>query len=215
MSCDTTGCWAPVALSSDLPPLAVMPARLGTETVALWRSASGRVSASADRCPHRGMRLSHGFVRGESLSCIYHGWSYGQEGNCLKIPAHPGLVPPDSIRVATFTVTEQDGVIWAATVKPPADPPRLQGLVPLRSISVAADLEAIQTATGAKIDADGVLSTQDGSLCLLLSDQGNGETLMHVLVAGDAGPASRIGASRTAETLRRQAEALASQGVAA
>ena len=215
MSCDTTGCWTPVALSSDLPPLAVMPARLGTETVVLWRSASGRVSASADRCPHRGMRLSHGFVRGESLSCIYHGWSYGQEGNCLKIPAHPGLVPPDSIRVATFTVTEQDGVIWAATVKPPADPPRLQGLVPLRSISVAADLEAIQTATGAKIDADGVLSTQDGSLCLLLSDQGNGETLMHVLVADDTGPASRIGASRTAETLRRQAEALASQGVAA
>ncbi|QCL97871.1 Rieske 2Fe-2S domain-containing protein [Agrobacterium tumefaciens] len=213
MSSSTIGLWTPVALSSDLPPLAVMPARLGTETIALWRSASGRISASADRCPHRGMRLSHGFVRGESLSCIYHGWSYGQEGNCLKIPAHPGLVPPDSIRVATFTVAEQEGFVWAAISKPPADPPRLHGLMPLRSISVAASLEAIQIATGARIDTDGILSTGDGSLSLLLSDQGNGETLMHVLVADGADAALRIGASRAAEALRRQAEARASEGV--
>ncbi|MGO7418409.1 Rieske 2Fe-2S domain-containing protein, partial [Rhizobium ruizarguesonis] len=49
-----------------------MPARTAAGSIALWSSASGRISASADRCPHRGMSLSHGFVRGETLSCIYH-----------------------------------------------------------------------------------------------------------------------------------------------
>ncbi|MGO7733734.1 Rieske 2Fe-2S domain-containing protein, partial [Rhizobium johnstonii] len=74
----TTGFWTPVALSRDFPFGTVMPAWTSAGSIALWRSASVRISASADRCPHRGMRLSHGFVRGEALSCIYHGWIYGQ-----------------------------------------------------------------------------------------------------------------------------------------
>ena len=86
MPSDKTGSWMPVALSQDLPAGTVMPARMPAGSIALWRSHSGRVAASADRCPHRGMRLSHGFVRGEALSCIYHGWSY-----CAgrKLSAHP------------------------------------------------------------------------------------------------------------------------------
>ena len=66
--------------------------------LAVWRSASGRIAAWRDRCPHRGMRLSHGFVRGESLNCIYHGWTYGADGACRRIPAHPEVVPPATIR---------------------------------------------------------------------------------------------------------------------
>ncbi|WP_280171651.1 Rieske 2Fe-2S domain-containing protein [Agrobacterium pusense] len=217
MSFNTAGSWMPVALSSNLPRLVVMPVWLGGETVALWRSASGSISASSDRCPHRGMRLSHGFVRGEALSCIYHGWSYGQEGRCLKIPAHPGLTPPDTIRVATYAVTEQDGIIWAATATSRTPPPRVRGLAPLRSISATASLKAIEAAAGASIDASGFLSPQVeiAGLCLLLSDQGNGETLMHVLVPENASPGDRINASRAAEVLRRRAEALAFEGVAA
>lgn len=222
MSSDTTGCWTPIALSNDLPPLAVMPARLGTETVALWRSASGRVTASADRCPHRGMRLSHGFVRGEALSCIYHGWSYAQEGHCLKIPAHPGVTPPETIRVATYAITEQDGIIWGAAMAPTAEPPQLQNLFPLRSITTSAPMAAIEAAAGAKADAKGLLPIggDENGLCLLLSDQGNGETLIHVLIAAKVSSAERIAASRAAEALRRHAEALkegkpAVEGVAA
>src|SRR6478609_5295137 len=98
MHSDTTGSWTPVALSADLPAGTVIPARISAGSIALWRSESGRLSPSADRCPHRGMSLSHGFVRGEALSCIYHGWSYAQGGNCIRIPAHPGLTPPETIR---------------------------------------------------------------------------------------------------------------------
>ena len=91
--------WTPVALSADIPPATVAPGLFGDHDLALWRSASGRIAAWFDRCPHRGMRLSHGFVRGEALSCIYHGWSYGASGGCRHIPAHPNLEPPEAIRV--------------------------------------------------------------------------------------------------------------------
>ncbi|MBB4213174.1 nitrite reductase/ring-hydroxylating ferredoxin subunit [Rhizobium sp. BK212] len=206
----TTGFWTPVALSRDLPAGTVMPARTAAGSIALWRSASGRISASADRCPHRGMRLSHGFVRGEALSCIYHGWSYGQAGNCLRIPAHPGLAPPETIRVATHDVEEADNVIWVAVGTPAAKPPRLEGLIPLRSLTALAGIAAIEAAAGAKASPEGLLefNATSGTVCLLLSAQEDGQTLIHVLLKPDTGPAAGIGASRAAESLRRRAEDL-------
>lgn len=200
----------PVALSVDLPAGTVMPARIPAGPVALWRSASGRPAASADRCPHRGMRLSHGFVRGEALSCIYHGWSYGQAGDCLRIPAHPRLAPPETIRVTTHRVEESDGLIWIAVGAPLSQPPRLTGFSPLRSLTVLASVAAIETAAGAKASLEGLLELEEGAgnICFLLSAGEDGETLVHVLVKGEAGPAERIAASRTAENLRRKAEDL-------
>ncbi|WP_180897212.1 Rieske (2Fe-2S) protein [Martelella soudanensis] len=208
----TTGRWTPAALSADLTAGTAMPVNLAAGTIALWRSASGRLSASDDRCPHRGMRLSHGFVRGEKLSCIYHGWSYGQDGQCLRIPAHPDLTPPKTIRVETYPVVEQDGVIWVADGNEPDAPPRLEGFTPLRSLNVHAGIAAIERAAGAKADADGILKSAGETLRLLLSDHGNDETLMHVLVSREATPAERIAASREAEALRRKAEAAGIEG---
>jgi len=214
MRSDTTGIWTPVALSADLPSGTVMPARTKAGSIALWRSDSGRPAASADRCPHRGMRLSHGFVRGEALSCIYHGWSYAQAGNCLRIPAHPGLTPPETIRVATQQVVEAGGVIWVAVGEPMDQPPRFDGLVPLRSLTANAGIPAIETAAGAKTGTDRLLRTSKNTadLNLLLVAQEQDQTLIHVLLDGDATPYQRISASRAAETLRRTAEDLQARG---
>ena len=210
MPSDTAGSWTPVALSADLPPATVIPAWTPAGSIALWRTQSGRVSASSDRCPHRGMRLSHGFVRGEALSCIYHGWSYGRAGNCLRIPAHPGLAPPETIRVATHDVEEADNVIWVAVGTPAAKPPRLEGLIPLRSLTALAGIAAIEAAAGAKANTDGLVEIEasTGTVCLLLSAWEDGQTLIHVLLKAATGPAAGIGASRAAESLRRQAEDL-------
>lgn len=215
MLSDTTGCWTPVALSADLPAGTVMPARTPAGSIALWRSDSGRTAASADRCPHRGMRLSHGFVRGEALSCIYHGWSYAQAGNCLRIPAHPGLTPPETIRVATQQVEVSDGIIWIAVGEPAARPPRFEGLVPLRSLTAHAGVAALEAAAGAKAGPEGLVwPAQNSQVRLLLVAQGDDQTLIHVLLDDNSSPAQRIAASRAAETLRRAAEALQIKGIA-
>ncbi|MGV3549463.1 Rieske 2Fe-2S domain-containing protein [Rhizobium sp.] len=214
MLSDPTDSWVPVALSQDLPAGTVMPARIPAGSIALWRSQSGKVSASADRCPHRGMRLSHGFVRGEALSCIYHGWSYSQSGNCLRIPAHPDLTPPDTIRVVTHVVDEADGVVWVTQGEPAAKPPALEGAVPLRSLTFRAGRRAIETATGAKAAVDGLLwqAPDVPAIRLLIGLEQNGETLVHVLLSPGMSLSDRIAAARAVEDLRRAAEDIEAKG---
>ncbi|MBX5048450.1 Rieske 2Fe-2S domain-containing protein [Rhizobium lentis] len=206
MPSDTAGSWTPVALSADLPPATVIPAWTPAGSIALWRSQSGRASASSDRCPHRGMRLSHGFVRGEALSCIYHGWSYSPAGGCVRIPAHPDLVPPDTIRVAVQRVEESDGIVWVAAGEPAMPPPRLDHLVPIRSLTLDADITAIEAAAGEKADAGGLIQVADCPWVRLLPAAQIACTLIHVLVERGRGVADRVTASRIAEALRRRAE---------
>ncbi|AVA26461.1 MULTISPECIES: Rieske (2Fe-2S) protein [unclassified Rhizobium] len=206
MPFDGAGSWAPVALSSDLPPGTVIPAWTAAGPIALWRSQSGRVTASADRCPHRGMRLSHGFVRGEALSCIYHGWSYSPSGGCIRIPAHPDLVPPETIRVAVQRVEESGGILWIAAGQPATQPPRFDKLIPLRSLTMEADVAAIEIVAGAKTDANGLIHLPDFPwIMLLLAPQGK-HTLLHLMIEQDRSPTNRLTASRIAESLRRRAE---------
>jgi nitrite reductase/ring-hydroxylating ferredoxin subunit len=213
MYSDTAGSWMPVALSADLPAGTVIPAWISAGEIALWRSQSGRVAASGERCPHRGMRLSHGFVRGDVLSCIYHGWSFAQSGQCVRIPAHPSLEPPATIRASSYPVVESDGIIWAAAGEPSGQPPGLDGRVPLRSMTFDAGAKTIEAAAGATADPNGVIVPPNrADVALLLAPRDDKRSLVHVLVADTADAAARIAASREVESLRRKAEALQNEG---
>lgn len=206
MPFDGVGSWAPVALSSDLPPGTVIPAWTSVGPIALWRGQSGRATASSDRCPHRGMRLSHGFVRGEALSCIYHGWSYSLSGGCIRIPAHPDLVPPETIRVAIQQVEDAGGILWVAIGQPATQPPQLDELIPLRSLNVKTDIAAIEAAAGAKIDARGLICLPEFPWIRLLLAPQEKHTLILLMIDRDRSPADRVAASRIVESLRRAAE---------
>ena len=199
-----TAAWTPVALARDLPPLCVMPAWVNGTQLALWRSATGRVAAWADRCPHRGMRLSHGFVRDEALSCIYHGWSYGTDGQCLRIPAHPDLVPPDAIRVPVYHAMESGGVVWVATQATDALPPSVDGS-PLRSLAVDAAVD--WAAAGFSLSGQVACGQLSGTtVMILLQPLPFGRCALHVLAEATASPATLREVSRGLEGLRRQAE---------
>jgi nitrite reductase/ring-hydroxylating ferredoxin subunit len=198
-----TAAWTPVALSRDLPRLGVVPVCVDGIDIALWRSASDRVAAWADRCPHRGMRLSHGFVRGEALSCIYHGWSYGSEGQCLRIPAHPDLTPPEAIRVPVFQAMESDGVVWIARHGSDVTPPAVDGF-PLRSLTVEAAVD--WAAAGIALSGAVARGNLSGiAVTILVQPLPHGCFVLHAL-ADSAAPAALIEASRGLEALRRQAE---------
>jgi len=119
--------WHPVALASALgeAPLAL---RLLDQDLVLWRDGAGVARAGADRCPHRGARLSLGCVRGGELECPYHGWRFDGAGQVVAVPALPGFAPPPSHRLASFEAQERYGLVWvrlraggAATAE--ADPP--------------------------------------------------------------------------------------------
>lgn len=207
--------WTPAILSPDLPCGLVVPSSCGGTEVAIWRGHSGRVAAWLDRCPHRGMRLSHGFVRGDLLSCLYHGWRFDGDGRCRKIPAHPDLEPPDAIRTQSVPCMEAGGVVWIAVEAPDAPPPSLADLVPLRSLTVHAGSEALAEAAERPV-ADGtlLLAATGGAPALRLLLQPLGPTTAIHALAAPARPTALVAASRALEDLRRRAEALAGQEAA-
>lgn len=106
--------WIPVALSGDIEPGASAGAVVSGYEIVIWRDMAGLVHIWEDRCPHRGMKLSFGFVRGDHIACLYHGWEFGPEGQCHKIPAHPELDVPSSICTKTYQSIEAFGIIWVA-----------------------------------------------------------------------------------------------------
>ena len=81
--------WHVMGRAEDLAEGAVLPVRLLGEELVLWRS-NGQVLAWQDLCLHRGARLSLGRVEAGSLICPYHGWSYNQAGQCVRIAAGVG-----------------------------------------------------------------------------------------------------------------------------
>lgn len=115
--------WYPIARSEDVRERPVS-AQLLEQPLVLYRSGA-QIVVAADRCPHRGMRLSLGECRDGSLVCPYHGLSFDQQGRCMKVPAHPQLAPTQRFQLATYPAVERYGLIWTSLGEVPAPFPEL------------------------------------------------------------------------------------------
>ncbi|HTQ12457.1 MAG TPA: aromatic ring-hydroxylating dioxygenase subunit alpha [Rhizomicrobium sp.] len=108
-------CWYMAALGRDLRRGKVRRQMLLGEPVALGRMNDGTPFALRDICPHRGVPLSAGKVLPENaVECPYHGWRFKADGVCSLIPStvEGQTLEANRIRVRSFPVREQDGLIW-------------------------------------------------------------------------------------------------------
>jgi len=112
--------WHPVATASALVAGKLLPARLLGREVVLWRDPENRVHAWEDRCPHRGTRLSIGHVEGAEVVCAYHGWHFGMDARCTKIPALPEVAGRSQARVLAYQAVEKYGLVWVCIGTPAA-----------------------------------------------------------------------------------------------
>ena len=106
--------WIPAAKSSEVPaqghPLRLM--LLGEKLIA-FRDAEGRVGVMDHRCPHRCASLFFGRNEDGGIRCVYHGWQFDTDGNCVDMPN----LPPDQdfkqkVKAKAYRVTERAGLIW-------------------------------------------------------------------------------------------------------
>ena len=106
--------WWCVAWSDDIKdkPVAV---RVGAEDVVLFRDAARAVQACEDRCAHRRVPLSMGWVTDKgAIQCGYHGWAYnGSTGQCVEIPNfRPDEPISPRVKVRVFPAAEVKGAIF-------------------------------------------------------------------------------------------------------
>ncbi len=108
--------WMVAALSSDLPEPDCPPIRiklLGEDLVA-FRDSNGRVGLLDEFCPHRQASLFLGRSEECGLRCIFHGWKFDVEGNCLEMPNElPEDDFKDKVHVKAYPTLELGGAIWA------------------------------------------------------------------------------------------------------
>ncbi|UTD28267.1 Rieske (2Fe-2S) protein [Bradyrhizobium sp. WD16] len=211
--------WYPVGLSGGLAPGTLAGTRLFGRELVIWRDASGACHAWEDRCPHRGMRLSFGFVRNDHIACLYHGWQFDGGARCRYIPAHPDLEVPGSICVATYAAVERLGIIWAyseVNVDEPgvAPPDEWTPVTPVRSLSVdvspAGVLEMLSETPAKRTGTAWTRACGGDTVILALQPVASNETVLHLVVAGAPEIHRGAGQKRVSawgEALRRQLEA--------
>jgi phenylpropionate dioxygenase-like ring-hydroxylating dioxygenase large terminal subunit len=118
--------WIPAAMSAELPerdgtPLRV---RLLGEDLVCFRDTEGRIGLLEERCPHRRTSLALGANERCGLRCLYHGWKFDVEGNCVDTPGEPpNSTLKERVKAVAYPTIERGGMIWAY-MGPPEDRPR-------------------------------------------------------------------------------------------
>ncbi len=104
--------WHPVAISADVQPGKAKKVRLLSEDLTLYRGESGTAHLVAGRCAHRLTMLHTGWIEGEEIRCMYHGWKFDGDGKCVERPAERNC-RETNIKIAAYPVHEYSGLIFA------------------------------------------------------------------------------------------------------
>lgn len=111
-------CWYVAAWSSEVGR-ALLSRRLLGRRVVLFRTQAGIAVAMHDRCPHRSLPLSKGWLEGDAVRCAYHGLVFDCGGACIEAP--PVGHVPTTVRVPTYPLIERGPLLWIWLGDAPAD----------------------------------------------------------------------------------------------
>ena len=108
--------WIPVLLANELPEADCPPVRakvLGEKLVA-FKDTDGKLGLVDEFCAHRRASLFFGRNEECGLRCVYHGWKYDVDGDCVDMPSEPEESNfKDKIKITAYPAREWGGMIWA------------------------------------------------------------------------------------------------------
>lgn len=108
--------WIPVLISTELPERDGPPLRvrlLGEDLIA-FRTTSGAVGLVDQACPHRTASLFFGRNEEDGIRCVYHGWKFNVQGQCVDMPNEaPSCRFQEKVRLKAYPCRERNGVVWA------------------------------------------------------------------------------------------------------
>ena len=94
----------------DSPPVRL---RLLGEDLVGFRATDGSVGIIEPYCPHKLAHLFWGRNEEQGLRCVYHGWKYDTNGNCVDMPNEPSASNfKEKVKITAYPTREAGGVIW-------------------------------------------------------------------------------------------------------
>src|SRR5205085_5428486 len=105
----------------DSPPVEIRV--LGEDLVA-FRDTNGRVGVVDAHCAHRRANLFWGRNEECGIRCVYHGWKFDVDGQCVDMPSEPAESNfKDRVRIPAYPTYEVAGVVFAYMGPPEKQPP--------------------------------------------------------------------------------------------
>lgn len=108
--------WTPVCLTEEVADPDGTPLRveaLGQKYVC-FRNSEGRIGLLDELCPHRKASLVYGRNEDCGLRCLYHGWKFDVDGNCVAMASEPDESPlHGKVKHQAYATREWGGFVWA------------------------------------------------------------------------------------------------------
>jgi nitrite reductase/ring-hydroxylating ferredoxin subunit len=107
--------WLPVMLTEEIPEPDCPPARLRVlnEDLIGFRNTEGKIGIIDAYCAHRFSPLFFGMNEEGGLRCLYHGWKYDVNGQCVDVPFVPeGETFKEKVQLKSYPALEKGGFIW-------------------------------------------------------------------------------------------------------
>lgn len=91
----------------------IVKKRIFGEDIIFFRDQDGDIAALEDRCCHRNVNLSLGYLNNNTIICGYHGWEYDKNGYCVNIPSQlPGDKIPPTAKIKSYPVKDFNKWVW-------------------------------------------------------------------------------------------------------
>jgi phenylpropionate dioxygenase-like ring-hydroxylating dioxygenase large terminal subunit len=91
----------------------ILKKRIFGEDIILFRNQNGDIAALEDRCCHRNVNLSLGYLNTKTIVCGYHGWEYDINGSCVKIPSQlPDDKIPPTAKIRSYPAKDFNKWVW-------------------------------------------------------------------------------------------------------
>jgi len=104
--------WYAVGWANQVRPGKITTIVIWQQTIAVYRDDRGDLHALENICPHKGVELHKGQVKGCNLVCAYHGWEFNPQGDCVAIPYFPKENKLPRAKTRYYPIIEKYGLIW-------------------------------------------------------------------------------------------------------
>jgi 5,5'-dehydrodivanillate O-demethylase len=111
--------WQPIAVADSIAPGTARALRVLSEDLTLYRGQKGTPFLIGAHCAHRCTVLHTGWVEGDQIRCMYHGWRYDGNGQCTEMPAER-QANSELVKIEGYPVYEYAGLLFAYLGPAPA-----------------------------------------------------------------------------------------------
>tara|TARA_B110000259_G_scaffold186562_1_gene238120 strand:+ start:196 stop:1482 length:1287 start_codon:yes stop_codon:yes gene_type:complete len=107
--------WMPVLLEEEIcdpdgPPVRV---RILGEDLVAFKNTDGKIGIIDAHCPHRRAGMFFGRNEECGLRCVYHGWKFDVDGNCVDMPSEPEETDfKQKVKIKSYPALAKAGAVW-------------------------------------------------------------------------------------------------------